>query len=70
MSYWSHNPELYTEIIFKEMVHKGLVLEDCEDIEEVVREHLKTKDGYKTALDAEADYWGGMIDDAKERRIK
>ncbi len=28
MSYWSHNPELFTKIVFNEMVSKGLASED------------------------------------------
>jgi len=69
MSYWSHNPELYTEIIFKEMIRKGIVLEDCEDVEEAVRKHLNEPDGWKTAVDAESAYWTYMADTAGKERL-
>jgi len=67
MSYWSHNPELFTEIIFNQMVREGLAKEDEEDIEEVVSKFLDKADSYKLVTRAEQDYWGSKIDEAEVR---
>jgi len=68
MSYWSHNPELYTEIIFNEMVRRGLASkEDFENADEIVNTFLLKKDSWKLAVDAESCYWADRIDGAKER---
>lgn len=69
MSYWSHNPELYTEITFKEMVRQGFAKEeDYENIEEVVDKFIKEPDSWRLIVDAESSYWADRIDEAKERR--
>jgi len=63
MSYWSHNPELYTEIIFKEMVRRGLASEeDFENADEIVNTFLLKKDSWKLAVDAESSYFAGLMD--------
>jgi len=67
--YWNCNPELYTEIIFKEMVKQGLAKEaDYENIEEIVNAFLLKPDSWKLAIDAESGYWADRIDEAKERK--
>lgn len=69
MSYWSHNPELYTEIIFKEMIAKGLATEDdYENIDEVVNNFLEKPDSWKLASEAERDYWADRLDEAVARQ--
>jgi len=67
MSYWSHNPELYDEIIFKRMVIEGLANED-DDPHEAVQKLMDMPDGWKTAIEAERDYWSDMADAADYRR--
>ncbi len=63
MSYWSHNPELYDEIIFKEMVRHGLASEDDEQpIDDIVAEFLKLPDSWKLAMEAERNYWSDQAD--------
>ena len=66
MSYWSHNSELYNEIIFKEMVARRLANED-DDPEIVVPEFMKKPDSWKLASNAEANYWGNKVDEVHER---
>ena len=66
MSYWNQNPELYTEIIFKQMVHEGLAKEE-EDVEKVVGGFLKQPDSWELAIRAEQEYWGSMVDKAMMR---
>jgi len=63
MSYWSHNPERYDQIIFDEMVRQGKATED-EDACEAVAEFIKQPDAHKLIAEAEADYWAGRIDAA------
>ena len=67
MSYWSHHPELYDQIIFDEMVDKGLADED-DDPYEAVQEFMKKPDSWKLAVEAERDYWGGVVDAADAQR--
>lgn len=67
MSYWSDNPELYDEIIFREMVAKGLAQED-DDPAEAVNEFMKKPDSWKLASDAEQEYWADRADAAEHRR--
>lgn len=66
MSYWSHHPELYDQIIFDRMVEKGLAKED-DDPFEAVQEYMKKPDSWRLATDAEADYWADRADEAKAR---
>ena len=69
MSYWSHNPELYDEIIFKRMVSEGLASEDDDrPIYEIVGEFVKKPDSYKLIVEAERDYWSDMTDAADHHR--
>ena len=77
MSYWANNPELYTEIIYKQMLNESLVeipFDDAEDPDQVVSNLMKTKDGWKVAVRAEQEYWGSITDSVmdkyKETRIK
>jgi len=66
MSYWSHNPELYTEIIFREMIRRGLCNE-LDDPEEAVGNFKDDPNFYKIAIEAEREYWADIIDRAKEK---
>lgn len=69
MSYWANHPELYDEIIFKQMIKEGLAKEeDFERLDDVVREFVKKEDSYKVCLRAEQEYWESLIDAAKARR--
>jgi hypothetical protein len=69
MSYWSHNPELYDEIIFKQMVAEGLANEDCEDFGEVVRIFIRDNPkSWETICRAEQNYWGSKIDEVMTRK--
>jgi len=61
MSYWSHSPELYNQIIFDRMVKEGLATEE-DDPFEVVGIFVKQPDSYKLILEAERDYWSSEID--------
>lgn len=63
MSYWSHHPELYDEIIFAEMVNQGLATGE-EDVYETVAEFVKQPDSYKLIIEAERNYWSGRVDQA------
>ena len=65
--YWNCNPELYTEIIFKEMVRKGLC-NDSDNPEEEVNNFKDDPEFYKIAIEAEKNYWADKIDEAHERR--
>lgn len=68
MSYWSHHPEKYDEIIFEEMVAQGKASwENTEDISEAVSEFMKRPDSWKLASDAEGNYWADQIDHAMSR---
>jgi len=65
MSYWSHNPELYDEIITKalseewrEKVESGEV--ELTDVPEDIF--------YRAAVEGEREYWAELADDAKMRR--
>lgn len=66
MSIWRDNPELYERIIVEEMISRGHAKED-EDPEKIFARWEKRKDMVDIAHVAEADYWGGLIDYAKER---
>ncbi len=71
MSYWSHNPELYDEIIVNEAIKKGAIKEEAREEKsdgELVQELLQLSSFTKIAFDAEANYWGSLIDDAMMRR--
>ncbi len=66
MSYWSHNPKLYDEIIFKRMVTEGVAKE--EDLEEkeiwmIVDEYLANHKSFELAMRAESKHWGDRIDE-------
>ena len=69
MSYWSHNPELYDEIIYNRLVEEGLVEEDDErEIFEIVHEFMQRPDSWKLAVEAERDYWADIADATDTRR--
>jgi hypothetical protein len=70
MSYWSNNPELYTEIVYKQMFKEGLVdipFDEADDPDDVVSKLIDSKDGYKVAMRAEQDYWGSRIDHVMDK---
>lgn len=67
MSFWAENPELYTQIIFNEMVRRGHCNED-DDIEEAVENFQNHPEFTETALAAEREYWSSRIDEAKNLR--
>ena len=70
MSYWNNHPELYDEIIVKELVRRGIVTtEAAEETEawELVNQHKDRKDFHIITTDAEADYWSGLADNIKDR---
>lgn len=60
MSYWSDNPELYDEIIFRRLVSEGIASED-DDSFEAVQKFMERPDSWKLAIEAERDYWEGMV---------
>lgn len=67
MSYWSHNPELYDEIIYNQMVVEGFATGEEEDIGEAVRIFMASCPvAYQLALRAEQEYWATKIDERKE----
>lgn len=61
MSYWSHNPELYDEIITK-----ALPVEWRKRVEsdEIGLDEVPGDIFYEAATEGEADYWGSKIDEA------
>jgi len=68
MSFWSNNPELYDEIIYKQMFAEGLVTvsydeADPEDAYQAVVKLMLTKDGWKVAVRAEKEFWASKTDD-------
>jgi hypothetical protein len=65
MSWASHNPELYDEIITGALPEpwKSRVENDEIELTDVPQEIF-----YKAEQSGTADYWGGLIDEAKERR--
>jgi hypothetical protein len=65
--YWNCHPELYTEIIFKEMIRRGLC-NDFDDIEETVENFKDNPEFSKVATMAEGNYWADKIDEVCERR--
>jgi len=68
MSYWSHHPELYDEIIFNRMIQEGLASKDDDrPIYEIVGEFMKRPDSYKLAVEAERDYWSDRTAEAEYR---
>jgi len=67
MSYWSHHPELYDQIIFDRLVAEGKANED-DDPFETVQEFVKQPDSWKLAVEAERDYWESMADAAEAQR--
>ncbi len=69
MSYWAENPELYDEIIFKEMIIRGLCNSE-DDPGEAVKNFINDPRFYEVAIEAEKDYWADKIDRAKERVAK
>ncbi len=69
MSYWSHNPELYDEIIVKEAKARGIIDEDDEQFNYDIVKKLEQRDDFsKICLSAERDYWGGKIDEVMMRK--
>ena len=68
MSYWSHNPELYDEIIITEARARGIIKEDDDREDyEIIKELFKRSDFSQIASVAEGDYWGSKIDEAMMR---
>jgi hypothetical protein len=69
MSYWSHNPELYDELIVKE-AKKKCIIEEYDDREDgdIIAELMKTDHYIPLARSAEAEYWGNKIDEFANRR--
>ena len=67
MSFWSNNPELYDEIIFRQMVAEGLADEE-DDPFETVHQFTKSPQFSAVAQRAEQEYWGSRIDEAMVRR--
>jgi hypothetical protein len=82
MSYWSHNPELYDEIIMRELRWRAdnapgecvicfdwLIAEETSL--EVNADWIEKKFGVDFFMSltgpAEADHWGGLADDAMMR---
>lgn len=63
--YWNCNPELYTEIIFKEMVRRELCNEE-DDLNETVKNFINDPRFCEVAIEAERDYWADRVDKAKE----
>ena len=63
MSYWSNNPELYDEIVFRQMVAESLANED-DDPGDTVSKFVKDPRFSAVAQRAEQDYWGSRIDEA------
>ena len=65
MSYWSHNPELYDEIIVDEMIRRGLGTEE-EDPEDILKRwnELDIKTNLDVVSVAEAGHFGGLVDTA------
>ena len=61
MSYWSHNPELYDEIITKALPNKWRKLVESDEISlsEVPEDIF-----FKASEEGEADYWGSKADEA------
>lgn len=66
MSYWSHHPEKYEEIIVREMIRRGLATED-EEPEVVMKRFEESPNMLDIDYNATADYWGDKIDEAWER---
>ena len=69
ISYWAEYPELYTEIIFKEMVKRGLC-NDLDNPEEAVNSFKDDPLFYMVCEEAERDYWADRIDGAKEGGVR
>jgi len=65
MSYWSHNPELYDEIITKALPEEWREKVENGEIEltDVPKDIF-----YRAAVEGEREYWAGLADDAKMRR--
>lgn len=67
MSYWANNPELYNEIIFRQMVVEGLANED-DDPGDAVCAFDEDPRFSGIALRAEQNYWAGKTNEAMMRR--
>lgn len=65
-SFWSDNPELYDDLIIKEMIRRNLATED-EEPEVVLKRWNEREDSYTIAEEAEVGYMADRIDDAWER---
>lgn len=64
--FWNNHPELYEEIIIKEMIRRGLATVD-EEPDAVLKRWEERDDDYIIAQAAEADYEADKIDEAWER---
>jgi hypothetical protein len=67
MSYWSHYPEQYDQIIHDRLVDEGLASPDDEDVADVVSEFMKRPDSWKLATEAERDHWADKTNEAVAR---
>ena len=67
MSYWSHNPELLNQLIFEELVARGLADEDDDPFEEV--ERYRNQPVFdEVVMAADRNYWADKVDEAMIRR--
>lgn len=80
MSYWSHNPELYDEIITEAVLNwidegrlPGISKESIEefdysgDLLDFIEKQFGTAVMLQVVHDAESGYWSGKIDEATDR---
>jgi hypothetical protein len=64
--YWNNNPELWDEIIVKEMRARGLATED-EEIEVIIERWGNADYMVEVASAAEADHFGSIADAVNAR---
>ena len=70
MGNWKHNIELYERIVIDEAVRRKIITpaERHEMDQDEIMDLLEERDDFhEIVTDAEADYWGGRIDDAMMR---
>ena len=66
MSYWSHNPELLDELIFRELLARGLATGDDDPFEAVSR--CKDRPDFSEIVStADREYWADQTDYARMR---
>jgi hypothetical protein len=67
MSYWSENPEIYTYIIVKELIKRGLVkqdaIEDYKDAYKTIVTFYTHPDFPDICTKAAQAYWGDRVDE-------